>query len=504
MSDQSTYTLFLPEIGENGNWYINGIDTGKPSKGENGVTPRIGEDGFWYIGDEKTTVYAKGKSAYEIAVDYGFQGSMVDWMNGLKGEKGDPGEQGATGPAGEPGIAGPAGPKGDTGEQGLKGEKGDPGEQGPAGPRGPQGLKGDPGETGPAGPQGLKGDKGDTGAVGPQGLKGDTGAQGPQGETGAQGPRGLTGPEGPQGATGPRGLTGPEGPQRPTGAMGPKGDVGPKGDPGVQGPKGDTGATGPQGLKGDKGDPGVQGPKGDKGDTGEAGPMGPQGLKGDKGDQGPAGPQGPNEANLIYMSNKEITVEQAINTVNDNLSVKVVNSGSMTSLPPGKYYLGGKVTDMPFSGWFYTEIVKLATSEYYVTAWPVINRANIYHRLCTGGIWQDWVDTSCVTEFTGAINRGDSPLTISRSTLTKSGSTVSLRVLASMETTTSTANRQALNIPADYRPVKDLDLLVTGLGALPKVTRAYLSISDGNVTIIGPNLISGLNVIISTMWHTRK
>ena len=272
MSDQNTYTLFLPEIGANGNWYINGIDTGKPSKGENGVTPHIGEDGFWYIGDEKTTVYAKGKSAYEIAVDYGFQGSMVDWMNNLKGEKGD------------------------TGEQGLKGEKGDPGEQGPIGPRGPQGLKGDLGETGPAGPQGLKGDKGDTGAIGAQGLKGDTGAQGPQGETGAQGPRGLTGPEGPQGATGPRGLTGPEGPQGPTGVMGPKGDVGPKGDPGPQGPKGD------------------------KGDMGEAGPMGPQGLKGDKGDQGVAGPQGPNEANLIYMSNSQTTVEQAINNTNNNLS----------------------------------------------------------------------------------------------------------------------------------------------------------------------------------------
>ena len=34
MPDQSTYSLFLPEIGTNGNWYINGIDTGKPSKGE--------------------------------------------------------------------------------------------------------------------------------------------------------------------------------------------------------------------------------------------------------------------------------------------------------------------------------------------------------------------------------------------------------------------------------------------------------------------------------------
>ena len=66
----------------------------------------------------------------------------------------------------------------------------------------------------------------------------------------------------------------------------------------------------------------VQGSKGDKGDTGETGPMGPQGLKGDKGDQGPVGPQGPNEANLIYMSDNETTVEQAINTVNNSLASK--------------------------------------------------------------------------------------------------------------------------------------------------------------------------------------
>ena len=50
--------------------------------------------------------------------------------------------------------------------------------------------------------------------------------------------------------------------------------------------------------------------------------MGPQGLKGDKGDQGPVGPQGPNEANLIYMSDNETTVEQAINTVNNSLASK--------------------------------------------------------------------------------------------------------------------------------------------------------------------------------------
>ena len=43
------------------------------------------------------------------------------------------------------------------------------------GPQGPQGVKGD---TGPQGP------KGDTGPQGPQGVKGDTGPQGPKGDTG--------------------------------------------------------------------------------------------------------------------------------------------------------------------------------------------------------------------------------------------------------------------------------------------------------------------------------
>lgn len=35
-----------PEIGENGNWYINGEDTGKPSNGNDGKTPVIGVDYF--------------------------------------------------------------------------------------------------------------------------------------------------------------------------------------------------------------------------------------------------------------------------------------------------------------------------------------------------------------------------------------------------------------------------------------------------------------------------
>lgn len=57
-----------------------------------------------------------GKSAYEIAVDNGFEGTEPEWLESLKGEPGAKGEQG------EPGE------KGDPGEKGEKGEKGDPGD----------------------------------------------------------------------------------------------------------------------------------------------------------------------------------------------------------------------------------------------------------------------------------------------------------------------------------------------------------------------------------------
>lgn len=35
----------IPTIGENGNWFINGIDTGKPSQGEKGEPGVAGQDG---------------------------------------------------------------------------------------------------------------------------------------------------------------------------------------------------------------------------------------------------------------------------------------------------------------------------------------------------------------------------------------------------------------------------------------------------------------------------
>ena len=82
---------------------------------------------------------ADGKSAYELAVENGFEGTEQEWLESLKG---------------------------DTGAQGPKGDKGDPGEPGQKGDKGDQGIQGAQGEQGP---KGDKGDKGDTGADGANG-----------------------------------------------------------------------------------------------------------------------------------------------------------------------------------------------------------------------------------------------------------------------------------------------------------------------------------------------
>lgn len=50
-----------------------------------------------------------GKSAYEIAVEHGFEGTEQEWLESLKGErgeKGDPGEPGADGRDGNDGADG--------------------------------------------------------------------------------------------------------------------------------------------------------------------------------------------------------------------------------------------------------------------------------------------------------------------------------------------------------------------------------------------------------------
>lgn len=145
------------------------------------------------------TTGTPGESAYEIAVDQGFTGTITQWLTSLIGPAGPTGATGPTGTAGAAGAAGATGPKGDTGATG------------PAGATGATGPQGDPGEQGPAGSAGA------TGTQGPKGDQGDPGTTGPAGATGPAGPQGETGPAGSTGATGPQGATGNTGPQGPAG-----------------------------------------------------------------------------------------------------------------------------------------------------------------------------------------------------------------------------------------------------------------------------------------------
>ena len=141
-----------------------------------------------------------GKSAYQIAVEQGYQGSESDWLSSLKGDKGDKGEKGNTGAKGNPGQDGTDGKSAyaiavehgyeDSEKKwllSLKGEKGDTGERGEKGDTGLQGERGEKGETGQQGEQGPKGEKGDPGDRGLQGVPGEKGEKGDAGVAGKDG-----------------------------------------------------------------------------------------------------------------------------------------------------------------------------------------------------------------------------------------------------------------------------------------------------------------------------
>ena len=135
------YTQLLKKLDEKATGLQNGKDGFSPkvkteqmefgvvitivdADGETSATLHNGANG------EKGT---DGKSAYQIAVEQGYQGSESDWLSSLKGDKGDTGERGE---------------KGDTGLQGERGEKGETGQQGEQGPMGEKGEKGDAGVAG--------------------------------------------------------------------------------------------------------------------------------------------------------------------------------------------------------------------------------------------------------------------------------------------------------------------------------------------------------------------
>jgi hypothetical protein len=129
---------------------------------------------------------ADGKSAYEIAVENGFEGSEVEWLASLKGDPGEPGSDGADGAEGKSAyeIAVDQGFEGSE-QEWLDSLKGEPGEPGPKGDPGEPGAQGDPGEPGADGKSAyeIAVDNGFEGTeqewldslVGPQGEPGDAG-----------------------------------------------------------------------------------------------------------------------------------------------------------------------------------------------------------------------------------------------------------------------------------------------------------------------------------------
>lgn len=161
-------------------------------KGDNGSDGQDGAQG------------PAGMSAYDIAVERGFDGTVDDWLSSLKGVDG---KDGVDGSDGKDGIDGERGDKGEPGSDGVgvsetlidrdgelivtltNGETKRVGlVVGRDGRDGVDGQKGDPGDQGDPGRDGVDGRRGEQGI---QGEKGDPGIQGDKGLPGMDGKDGL-------------------------------------------------------------------------------------------------------------------------------------------------------------------------------------------------------------------------------------------------------------------------------------------------------------------------
>lgn len=183
-----------PEIGENGNWFINGEDTGKPSRGADGADGAKGDPGEDGAPGENGTDGKDGVSptvetstiegGTHVVITDASGAHEFDVMNGADGADGNDGAPGADG------------------KDGADGAKGDPGADGADGfsptvdvadgdgthtvtitdkdgahvftindgKNGADGQDGAPGADGKDGADGTKGDPGDPGADGADGF----------------------------------------------------------------------------------------------------------------------------------------------------------------------------------------------------------------------------------------------------------------------------------------------------------------------------------------------
>lgn len=204
------------------------IDTGDVENEEDSRLYLKGDTEWKFISDLSGAQGIQGLSAYQVAVQHGFEGTEAEWLISLKGEKGE---------------TGPKGDKGNTGEKGATGERGPQGLQGERGLQGVQGEKGEPGIQGP---------KGDTGSG--LNIKGELDSESQLPQEGVSGDAWLISGNlyvyvGENGnvESNPKwsnvgSIQGPAGPQGPVGPKGEQGEPGPKGDPGEKGEKGDPGS----------------------------------------------------------------------------------------------------------------------------------------------------------------------------------------------------------------------------------------------------------------------
>ena len=87
LTDVTSEDAVSPYIGSNGNWYVDNGDKGISDTGKN---PYIGNNSHWFVYDGTnkkyidTGIYAKGLSAYEIALRNGFVGTERDWLQFLR------------------------------------------------------------------------------------------------------------------------------------------------------------------------------------------------------------------------------------------------------------------------------------------------------------------------------------------------------------------------------------------------------------------------------------
>ena len=157
------YTQLLKKLDEKAAGLQNGKDGFSPKvraeQMESGVVITIVDaDGETSAALHNGANGTDGKSAYQIAVEQGYQGSESDWLSSLKGDKGDKGNTGAKGNPGQDGANGKSAYAiavehgyEDSEEKwllSLKGEKGDPGDRGLQGVPGEKGEKGDAGVAG--------------------------------------------------------------------------------------------------------------------------------------------------------------------------------------------------------------------------------------------------------------------------------------------------------------------------------------------------------------------